>query len=79
VWSSAPEAQQWVIQPLVDAGLALDQIRVLVFDLAFDGIINDGRATVAGIEAIVRDQPAEVRAAWAETIGRLLALPSALP
>jgi hypothetical protein len=73
----APEQQHWVVQPLIDAGLAMDQIRSLVFRLAFDEIVGDGRATVAGIHDIVRDQPARVQAAWAETVGRMLALPDA--
>jgi hypothetical protein len=70
----APEKQHWVIQPLVDAGLAMEQIRALVFQLAFDDLVSDGRATVAGIHAVVRDQPARVQAAWAEMLGRMLAL-----
>jgi hypothetical protein len=73
----APEKQHWVLQPLIDAGLAMDQIRTLVFQLAFDEIVSDGRATVAAIHGIVRDQPARVQTAWAETVGRMLALPDA--
>jgi len=77
VWSSAPEAQHWVLEPLLDAGLAMDQIRPLVFQLAFDDLVSDGNATVAGLHAIVRDQPAGVQAAWAEMIGRMLAVSGA--
>ena len=76
VWSFAPETQRWIIEPLIDAGLAMEQIRAFVVQLAFDSIVSDGRSTVAGIEAIVRDQPARVQAAWAEMIGRMLTLPA---
>jgi hypothetical protein len=74
----APEKQHWVIQPLIDAGLAMEQIRAFVFQLAFDEMAaGDGRATVAGIHGIVEDQPVRVRAAWAEMVGRMLALSDA--
>ena len=71
----APEKQHWVLQPLMDAGLATDQIRAFLLQLAFDEIVGDGRTTVAAVHAVVRDQPASVRTAWTETVCRLLALP----
>ncbi len=70
----AQEHQHWFVQPLVDAGLDLEQIRTLVFRLGFDAIVDADRSTASDPMAHVRDQRAEVRAAWAETIGRLLAL-----
>jgi hypothetical protein len=72
-----PEKQHWVLQPLVDAGLALDEIRTLVFQLAFDDLVGEGRITVTGIHAVVRDQPPHVRAAWAQMLGRMLTLSDA--
>jgi hypothetical protein len=63
---------QWVVQPLIDAGVELDQIRVLVFRLAFEDIVGVGPNSLAGLRDLVADRPAQVRAAWAQTIGRLL-------
>jgi len=73
-WCAPPEQQLWIVQPLIEAGLAMDEIRAYLFQVAFDDIVSEGRATAAGIHGIVRDQPARVRTAWAETVGRMLAL-----
>ena len=70
----APEQQYWIIQPLLDAGLALDEIRTLVFDLGFEAIVSEGRGTVADVLDVVRDRPFAVRLAWQAMIGRMLAL-----
>ena len=60
---------QWVVQPLIDAGLDLEEIRDLVFRLAFDGIVGD----LPRLRDPVAGRPPEVQAAWLETVGRLLA------
>ena len=65
---------QWVVQPLIDAGLELEQIRVLVFRLAFEGIVGEARGGLAGLSDLVADRPAQVQEAWAQTLGRLLLL-----
>jgi hypothetical protein len=62
----APEQQRWVLQPLVDAGLADDEIRALLHRLA--------GATDRAPHTLVSDQPAHVRAAWTHTIDRILTL-----
>jgi hypothetical protein len=72
VWWCAPDEQYWVIEPLVEAGLATEEIRAFLLRLAFDAVVSEDGA---GIGAIVVDQPPLVRAAWVETIGRMLALP----
>jgi hypothetical protein len=72
--SLGPEQQCWLIQPLVDAGLGLDQISTLVFRLAFDDIVSGGRTTPASVRDLVAGQPTRVQSAWAEMIGRMLAL-----
>jgi hypothetical protein len=64
----------WVIEPLVDAGLGLDEIRTLVFDLGFAAIVSEGRGGIAEVLDVVRDRPAEVRLAWQAMIGRMLDL-----
>jgi hypothetical protein len=65
---------QWVVQPLIDAGLELEQIRELVFRLAFEGIVGAAGGGTAGLRDLVADRPPQVQAAWAQTIGRLLVL-----
>lgn len=70
----APEQQYWVIQPLLDAGLGLEEIRTLVFDLGFQAIVTEGHGTADVVQHLVSDRPTPVRAAWAQTIGRMLAL-----
>ncbi len=70
----AREQQHWVVQPLMDAGLSLEEIRVLVFRLSFDAIVHADRGAHPDVLSLVRDQPVEVQAAWAHTIGRLIML-----
>jgi hypothetical protein len=64
--------EQWVVQPLVDAGIELDAIRTLVFHLAFAGMVTEERSTLASLSDLVSDQPPQVQAAWAQMIGRML-------
>ena len=70
----APEQQYWIVQPLLDAGLELDEIGTLVFDLGFRAIVSDGGGSVADVLDVVRDRPVEVRLAWQTMIGRMLDL-----
>ena len=72
--SFAREQQQWVVQPLLDVGLDQDQIRDMVFRLAFQDLVSEGRDTLRWVTELVVDQPAEVRTAWAQTIARMLTL-----
>lgn len=66
--------EYWLIQPLLDAGVELEQTRVLVFRLAFEAVTSGGRDTVMGASSAVSDQPPEVQAAWANVIGRMIAV-----
>ena len=63
----AHEHQRWVIQPLLDAGLDLEEVRELVVRLGSD---PDG--TGACLTGLVSDRPPEVRAAWIEVIDRMI-------
>jgi hypothetical protein len=69
-------AQQcsWIVAPLVEAGLAPERIRTLVFRLGFEAIVDDGPAVHERLTGLVRHEPPEVRAAWTAVIGRLIAL-----
>ncbi len=72
--SVASTQQYWLVQPLIDAGLELEEIRVLLFRLSFDGIVHTAAGTAVDAMMLVDDQPAEVRAAWAEMIDRMITL-----
>ena len=65
------EFQCWVVQPLIDAGLAPEEIERLVCRLAFDAIV--GRGTLDGLGDLVDGRTPEVRAAWTQSITRMLA------
>jgi hypothetical protein len=65
----APEQQYWIIEPLLEAGLDLDQIRDLMFRVAFEGIVGEGDTALT---ALVGDQPPAVRAAWRRAVGRMI-------
>ena len=66
-WSA--QQQRWVIEPLVLAGVGLDRIGDLLFSLGFDALVR--AAGGAGPMAVSEGEPAEVRAAWRTTVGRL--------
>ncbi len=72
--SLTPEQHYWVVRPLIDAGLAPDRIRDLLFRLCFEVIIGDDHATVSAVTGVVGDEPAEVQSAWHEVIGRMLSM-----
>jgi len=65
----APEQQYWIIEPLLDAGLDLEQIRVLLFRVAFEDIVG---TSDTALTALVGDQPPAVQAAWRHAIGRMI-------
>ena len=68
------EQQQWVVQPLIDAGVKLERIRELLFHLAFADVVSEGRGTLRAVTDLVADQSGPVRTAWAQTLARLLVL-----
>ena len=70
------EQCEWLIRPLLDAGLGLERARDLLVRLGFEDIVSEGRGTVAQVSALVADQSAAVQAGWADVIGRMLALDS---
>lgn len=65
----APEKQLWVIEPLLHAGLDLDDVRDLVVRLAFEGVVGGSAAEMLGLAA---HQTAAVQAAWWHTLGRMI-------
>jgi hypothetical protein len=67
-----PTGHRWIIAPLVDAGLALEEIEVLLVRLGFEATVR-GRDLDAFVHRLVDGQPVAVRAAWLETVSRLIA------
>ena len=65
---------RWVIEPLLEAGLTVDQVEVLVFRLGFEAVVSEGRGTVASVQAVVAAEPPQVQSAWAVTVGRMIEL-----
>ena len=64
----AEDQHYWLIEPLLGAGMDLDEIRALVVGLALE--------PEAELTRLVADRPLEVQAAWTQMIGRMLALGS---
>ena len=58
-----------MIEPLLDAGLDLEEIRVLLFRLAFDAIVGVETATLTDLAG---NRPPEVQAAWRLAVGRMI-------
>jgi hypothetical protein len=61
----------WTIQPLLDAGLDADAVRDLLFRISFECLVTTEPCDVA----FLRSQPPAVRAAWIETVDRMLRVP----
>jgi hypothetical protein len=74
VGSLSPQQPEWVIRPLIDAGLDLDRIRDLLFRLGFEAIVSEGRGTAAQVTTMIACEPRHVQAAWHEVIGRMISL-----
>jgi hypothetical protein len=70
----SPEQLSLVIEPLADAGLEPEQIRDLLFRLAFEAIVSEDGMPVPCLTDVVRDQPPAVQAAWLRVVGRMIAL-----
>lgn len=67
----AKEQQYWIIEPLLDAGMEIEQITALVFRLGFEAAVCG--PTLEHVMELVADRSAEVQAAWRHAIGRMLA------
>lgn len=72
--SLSPQQCEWIVRPLIDAGLGLDRIRDMLFRLAFADIVSEGRGTAAEVTTLVSDQPSHVQAAWHEVVDRMISL-----
>jgi hypothetical protein len=66
---------QWILQPLVDAGLEVEEIRAVLLRVACAGIDGLHDLDVSVLD-VVADRPAPVRAAWLETVHRMITCPA---
>jgi hypothetical protein len=57
---------------LLDAGVDPEEIGHLVFRLAFETIVSEGRDAVATARELVAGRSTEIRAAWNETMRRMV-------
>ena len=69
----ARDQHYWLIEPLLRAGMDVEEIRARITRLAFDCIVDADPGAASSLTTLA-DRPPEVRAAWAEMIGRMLAL-----
>ncbi|TYP90340.1 hypothetical protein [Blastococcus xanthinilyticus] len=62
-------------QPLLDAGLPMEEIRRLVTRLGFEAVVAGPSPLGTGLLDLVGDRPPPVRAAWLETLERITTMP----
>lgn len=67
----ARQETDWLVQPLVEAGLGPDEIRVLVTRLCFEIVVTG--AAGARLLDVAADRRPAVRAAWIQVIDRMTA------
>jgi hypothetical protein len=65
----------WTIQPLLDAGLDLDEVGDLLFRFSFECLVETGQCDVWDAGALLPSRSTAVRAAWIETVDRMLRVP----
>src|SRR4051794_2014589 len=65
----------WIIQPLLEAGLAPDDVEKLLLRVSFACLVTAGRCDLSDATAFLGAQPAAVQAAWVETVDRMLRVP----
>jgi hypothetical protein len=61
----------WAVQPLLDAGLGLDEVRELVFRLAFEAVVTGTGGALPGRADALEGRSAELGRAWHRTLLRL--------
>jgi len=67
-----------VIQPLLDAGLAADDVGTLLIRVTFDCLVG-GRVDISDVTSFLGEQPPVVRAAWVKTVHRMLGSSDVVP
>ncbi|MGY1749126.1 hypothetical protein [Modestobacter sp. SYSU DS0511] len=62
----------WVLEPLLGAGLSVDQAGDLLFRLAFEVMVSEVRGARLPTTGALAEQPDAVRTAWEQTLLRLM-------
>ena len=68
----------WIVAPLLGAGLDVDDVRTLLVRVTFECLVG-GRTDLSDVSAFLGEQPPPVRAAWNETVNRMLAMSDVAP
>ena len=63
---------QWIVAPLLGAGLAVDDVGTLLLRATFEFLIAGRRCDLSDVSTLLGRQPYAVRAAWVETVDRML-------
>jgi hypothetical protein len=69
---------QWIVAPLLGAGLDVDEVRTLLLRVTFECLVG-GRHDISNVSAFLGEQPPLVRAAWVETVNRMLGTSEVAP
>jgi hypothetical protein len=72
------DPRQWIVQPLIEAGLDPDTITDLLVRLSVEGLTASGDVDDR-IRVVANGQPRAVRAAWVETLSRMIAAADLVP
>ena len=62
---------QWIVAPLLHAVLHVDDVRTLLLRVTFE-CLTGGRSDLSDVSTFLGEQPPLVRAAWVETVNRML-------
>ena len=65
----------WIIEPLLEAGLDLEEVRTLLTRVSFESVVSDGWCDVSDATVFLGFRSPAVRAAWIETVDRMLRVP----
>ena len=75
--TTCESAELWVIQPLLEAGLELDEVCELLFLVSLTSLVSSPPCDILDAPALLGHRPPAVRAAWMETVDRMLRVPEA--
>jgi hypothetical protein len=64
----------WIIEPLLEAGLDIEEVRTLLTRVSFESVVSDGLPDVSDATVFLGFRSPAVRAAWIETVDRMLRL-----
>jgi hypothetical protein len=69
----------WIIEPLLEAGLDIEEVRTLLTRVSFESVVTDGLSDVSDATVFLGFRSPAVQAAWIETVDRMLRLTQPRP